>query len=150
MRMLMGLEAPDSGSINGIPESVSAVFQEDRLVEQLSVLDNIMLVLKSTEAAHTAAMSALSQLGLEAFAGTRASELSGGMQRRTALIRAVLCPSELLLLDEPFTGLDAGLVELSAEYILQKAHNRTVLIAGHIENELIKSNSTELSILRER
>lgn len=140
LRMLMGLETPDSGHISGIPDSISAVFQEDRLIEGLSVTDNIALVCPDTVKKEDI-IRELDMLRLGSCAFMPVNELSGGMSRRAALVRAVMHPGELLLLDEPFTGLDSDLIDLCTDYLLKRAAGRTCVIASHIRNERLEEIS---------
>ena len=84
---------------------VAVVFQEDRLCENLSPLSNIRLVTGSSLS--TSVLTAeLSKLGLTDCISHPVRKLSGGERRRVALLRALLAPWNLLLLDEPFKGLD--------------------------------------------
>ncbi len=148
LRMLMGLEKPDGGSISGVPADISAVFQEDRLIEDLTVLENIALMIPGK--ADPALIEAhLNEIGLPGCAGKTAGTLSGGMKRRTAIVRAVLHPSELLLLDEPFTGLDMFSAAMTVSYLLNHIDGRTAVIASHIPEALLEKNS-ELILFPER
>ena len=145
LRMLMGLEAPDTGSIAGIPDRIGAVFQENRLIDGLSVLKNISLVCPDSVSASDI-LRDLARTGLEGCASASVNELSGGMQRRVALVRACLYPCELLLLDEPFTGLDSELVAVCTDYLLEKTAGRTCIVAGHIRSPRLDAVSSEISI----
>lgn len=104
-RMMMGLEKPDAGAIKGLHgKRISAVFQENRLCSQLSAVGNIQLVTKNT--AVSIIESELHKLLTEDCLKKPVSELSGGMMRRVAIARAMIAESDIILMDEPFTGLD--------------------------------------------
>ena len=93
LRLILGLEKPDAGEITGVPEAKSALFQEDRLCPELSVLGNIRMVTGRT-VPEEEIRRLLAFLGLEESVETPARALSGGMARRTALARALLYPGE--------------------------------------------------------
>lgn len=106
LRLIAGLEAPDSGEIRGAEgKKISAVFQENRLLENLTAEKNILLTARSGFT-RMDARKLLDELGLSDAVQRRTGELSGGMQRRVAVARALAADYELLLLDEPLTGLD--------------------------------------------
>ena len=138
LRILMGLEAADSGQVEGLDGlRLSAVFQEDRLCANLSPVSNIRLVTGSS-LSRQEILSALAQAGLSDCAGQPARELSGGQRRRVALLRALLAPWDLLLLDEPFKGLDTETRKQIMDYVLLHFHKkpgRTVLLVTHDESE---------------
>ena len=145
MRILMGLVAPDSGSISGIPHDISVMFQEDRLIESLSAVDNISITAPDMAAMRLKCTEDLSALGLADYMHMPVRELSGGMKRRVCLIRAMLHASDLVLLDEPFTGLDAALISAVSRYILDRADGRTMLIASHIPDAELTAHSELLN-----
>lgn len=138
LRILMGLEAADSGQVEGLEGlRLSAVFQEDRLCANLSPVSNIRLVTGSS-LSRQEILSALEQTGLSDCAGQPARELSGGQRRRVALLRALLAPWDLLLLDEPFKGLDTETRKQIMDYVLLHFHKkpgRTALLVTHDESE---------------
>ncbi len=138
LRILMGLETADSGKIEGLDGlRLSAVFQEDRLCANLSPVSNIRLVTGSS-LSRQEILSALEQTGLSDCAGQPARELSGGQRRRVALLRALLAPWDLLLLDEPFKGLDTETRKQIMDYVLLHFHkkpSRTALLVTHDESE---------------
>lgn len=140
LRILMGLEAADSGQVEGLDGlRLSAVFQEDRLCANLSPVSNIRLVTGSS-LSRQEILSALAQAGLSDCAGQPARELSGGQRRRVALLRALLAPWDLLLLDEPFKGLDTETRKQIMDYVLLHFHKkpgRTVLLVTHDESEAV-------------
>lgn len=134
LRLLSGELKPDSGEISGLSDKrVSMVFQEDRLVGALSVKDNLAMVLPKDQ--WGAIEPALCALGLEGAAPRQAAKLSGGMRRRVAILRAMVVPFDLLLLDEPFKGLDKALLEVCARAIREKAQGKTVVLVTHDERE---------------
>lgn len=129
LRILLGLEAPDAGTVTGRPDRCSAVFQENRLFESFSALSNLSAVAKNGE--KSLLLQHLKELGLEESAHAPVSTLSGGMKRRVAIARAVLAPGDLLVLDEPFTGLDRETKELVLSYVKQHTKGRTLVLVTH-------------------
>jgi NitT/TauT family transport system ATP-binding protein len=106
LKLLAGLILPTSGSIEGLAgKRVSMVFQEDRLLPWRTALENAALFCGSE--AH--AKEILNALELNDALNKRPDELSGGMRRRTAIARALCYGGDILLLDEPFKGLDDAL-----------------------------------------
>ena len=105
LRILMGLERADAGKIEGLSRKrLTAVFQEDRLFPDLSARKNLLAVCPGAEGQQADRL--LEELGLRESRMQRIREMSGGMKRRVALARGVLYPADILLLDEPFRGLD--------------------------------------------
>ena len=142
-RILMGLEQADSGSLcfteNGHLLSkrprISAVFQEDRLCEAFTPLENVRMAAgRALSAGQIRKEMAL--LLPEESLDRPVFTLSGGMKRRTALCRAVLTPCEILLMDEPFTGLDSDTRNQAVRYILDRLQGRLLLIATHSEDDV--------------
>lgn len=134
LRLILGLEKPDSGTISGVPKEKSALFQEDRLCPGLSAAANIRMAVPHCPEGEIRQL--LGDLGLADSRNLPAAQLSGGMARRAALARALLAPGELLILDEPFTGLDADSHRLAAETILSHRRNRTLLLVTHDPQDL--------------
>jgi len=135
LNMMMGLESPDQGEIIGLEsQSVVAVFQEDRLCETLSVQSNIRLVLNSKQKAE-AILNHLKSVGLEKEAATPVKNLSGGMKRRVAIVRAVMAPSDVIIMDEPFKGLDEATKLRCMDYIKHNSGGKTLVISTHDERE---------------
>ena len=131
LRILMGLEHADSGSMSGIDiKSISCMFQEDRLIPYLSAIDNVRIVLRGKNNRDEIRNNLLSILPDDSL-DIPVSSLSGGMKRRVALARALSYPGKLIILDEPFTGLDKDTKLNVIDYILKMRNNRTLLIATH-------------------
>ena len=130
LRLIMGLERPDAGRIEGVPGRISAVFQEDRLCESLTAVQNV-LAGSAAQAGTAAAEEHLREVGLEGSLEQPVSVFSAGMKRRTALVRACLAEYDLLVLDEPFAGLDADTKDRMRAYIQKYTHGKTVLLVTH-------------------
>lgn len=113
LRLLMGLELPTTGTLHIAPAlaaHMSYVFQEPRLVPWRTCLENVLLPLellgKHEAAAVKRAVDLLQELGLADRMRHFPGELSGGMQMRVALARALVTQPKIILLDEPFAALD--------------------------------------------
>ena len=105
LRVLAGLEAPKSGQVMGIaPCNTAFLFQEDRLLPGRTVLQQLTDVISKDRWAEAPQWLELAELTGEEH--TLPHQLSGGMGRRLALVRALALGGELYLLDEPFTGID--------------------------------------------
>ncbi|MFO1039884.1 MAG: ABC transporter ATP-binding protein [Geminicoccaceae bacterium] len=148
LRLVAGLEAPTSGEIliNGrrltgpVPE-IGVVFQEPRLMPWLSVRDNTVFGLADLPRAERQARAdaVLAKVGLTRFADALPKSLSGGMAQRTALARALAGEPEVLLLDEPFSALDAMTRQALQEHLLQiwAQDLRTMLLVTHDLDEAV-------------
>lgn len=108
----------------------SMVFQDARLVEDASALDNVLVCADArVDASSVAALLRLLVPGIDVYA--RVAELSGGQRRRVEIARALLCPGDAVILDEPFTGLDTAARDACAEVVLDLLDGRMLLLATH-------------------
>ncbi|MCM1569237.1 MAG: ABC transporter permease subunit [Roseburia sp.] len=126
LRLFAGLERPDSGRLVK-PGSCGMLFQEDRLCMEYSALKNVELVTGDWDKGREALLQLLGQEDIE----KPCCQLSGGQRRRVALVRAMEAPAAFVLLDEPFTGMDAKTRVLAENYIAKKQQGRAVLMATH-------------------
>ncbi|MBR2258842.1 MAG: ATP-binding cassette domain-containing protein [Blautia sp.] len=131
LRLIAELEQPDGGNLIWENHRKTAFqFQEERLLEHLSAMDNIHFACPGYSDGQVS--EALEKLGIDsAQAKEPIAAFSGGMKRRVSLLRALLCPADLLLLDEPFKGLDEENVKKAAEYLRRMQNGRTVIMATH-------------------
>ena len=136
LRILMGLEQADHGLIlaDGTPQDMSslpasAVFQEDRLCESFSPIAGRSLKAPRIK-------WELARLLPEECLNRPVSTLSGGMKRRVAVARALLIPSHILLMDEPFTGMDDELKRNVISYIREKQDGRLLILSTHQEEDV--------------
>ena len=162
-RLILGLEKPDSGvilfgtsagntgnndikassgtvsksdlcRIRGVRPLISAVFQENRLLECYTAIENLRFALGkqySSEALTTYLLRLLPEDALN----KPVCEFSGGMKRRVAILRAILAPSEIILMDEPFTGLDADTRQLTIDLVKELCAGKLLIVATHSEDD---------------
>lgn len=133
-RILAGLERADSGRLVGFDRAkLSMVFQEDRLCEQLTAVTNVAIA--QTEPDRQEIRRELARILPESCLYQPVSTLSGGMKRRTAIARALLADSDVLLMDEPFTGLDEENREKVMAWVREKQGDRLLLLTTHRPEE---------------
>lgn len=136
LQILLGLIKADKGYIIGLDgKRVSAVFQENRLIEGIDAIHNIKLVCEKQVTVDRIEKE-LIQVGLTEYKNKPVVKLSGGMQRRVAIVRALLANSDLVVMDEPFKGLDENLKKQVIQYVINKTIGKTVLIVTHDKEEV--------------
>lgn len=142
LRLILGLEKPQKGSINKTKGKAAVVFQDNILLPFKTVLENITLM----GADKDTALFQLKALGIESFANSLPDELSGGMQRRAAIARALSTDFDFLVLDEPFTGLDEDNIKLAAKHILDTVKGKPIILVTHslYEAELLNTKIIKL------
>ncbi len=131
LRMIAGLETPDDGRIEkeGI-QKITMVFQENRLCDFLDPIENIRIVTPKNvlDAEIIEILQAI--LPKEAL-HQKVKEFSGGMKRRVAVARSLLAPSDMILMDEPFTGLDEVTKSKVIDFIKAYQKGRIIVISSH-------------------
>ena len=155
LNIIGGVLKPDSGNIEGIEnKTISYIFQEPRLLPWKTVRDNIDFVL-SREMNLSERKSKLDELlklvDMEGFADYYPSQLSGGMSQRVSLARAFALPSQIILMDEPLSGLDVSLKRniLNRFVDIWKNDRRTVIYVTHdIDEALMLGN--EIFVIGEK
>jgi NitT/TauT family transport system ATP-binding protein len=133
--ILMGLEKADSGEIQGLDEKrIAAVFQEDRLIEHWDAIANVKLVCDKNISNDQIAQE-FAKVDLTEYEDKPVHKLSGGMRRRVAIVRALLSTSNLVIMDEPFKGLDSRLKQKVIAYVKEKTRGKTVICVTHDRDE---------------
>jgi ABC-type multidrug transport system ATPase subunit len=136
IHILMGITKADSGVVLGIEQkNISAIFQEDRLSENITVLKNIRLVCDK-HISDQEIIKHITKVGLKDYLFEPIHKLSGGMRRRVAIVRAIIVKSDIVIMDEPFKGLDDTTKSDIIAYIKKYTRNRTVVIVTHDQREI--------------
>lgn len=126
LRLILGLEKADSGEIDGLYNKMSAVFQENRLFENMTIEENVKYVTDTP-----LDLELVSKLCLKPYLGKEVSALSGGTKRRVEILRALSVDADLVIMDEPFTGLDDITKIHTMDTIMEYSHNKMVIISTH-------------------
>lgn len=132
--LITGTIKADSGTISGVPDRLSIVFQEDRLCESFSAISNIRLV-TGDRMSDEEILQHFEELGIADSAYMPVSNLSGGMKRRVTIARAICYDSELILLDEALKGLDDERRHLTMDYIKKHSQGKTIICITHDPKE---------------
>lgn len=147
LNMIGGLIKPDSGLMEGFEgKRFSYVFQETRLLPWKTVEGNLDFVLDHSlpkEERKALTDNLLKMVKMEAFANYYPSQLSGGMAQRVSIARAFAVPSDIILMDEPFSGIDINLKQTMLQHFLEiwKNDRRTILYVTHdVDEALLLSN----------
>ena len=133
MRILSGLDYDYIGHIENQPQHPMILFQEDRLIGNISALSNMMLLAHDRDSA----MDRLRAAGLGDDWRKTVSELSGGMRRKLAIARFMLLDGDALFLDEPFRALDEESKRKAAADLRSFRRGRTMVFITHDEEDLM-------------
>ena len=135
LRIILGLEKPDSGRVRLLGDykyawiNAGVVFQEDRLCEDFSAVENVAMVNRRLSA--KIARQELCKLLPEDELDKPVRELSGGMRRRVCIIRACIIPTDVIIMDEPFAGLDDDNRKKAIDYIRSIQATTPLVITAH-------------------
>ncbi len=133
--LIAGLACPDEGEVKVI-DDISMVFQEDRLIPWLSAIENISLVLKDKELGLNTAKKYMNNMQLTHINNKKPQELSGGMKRRVAIARALAYDKKIMLMDEPFKGLEQELKNQIMDQVIKLAADKLIVIVTHEKAEI--------------
>lgn len=142
LRLIAGLETPTDGTVRCDAQRIATVFQENRLAPWLTVRENLLLVTDDVNAVE----EALVAVSLKEAAEQHPNELSGGMQRRVAIARALAFGGDLLLLDEPFNGLDEALKVSIAAKLRERFAGRPIVLVTHSLDEAALFDATVVNL----
>lgn len=133
LRIVLGLLKPDSGTVENSFAKTAAVFQEPRLLPWRTAAENVNLVLSDNRSTMETAKAWLAKLELGEAVDKYPGELSGGMQQRVSIARAMAMEADLLVLDEPFKAMDEA---LQKQVIARVAETKAaILLVTHEEEE---------------
>ena len=136
LNIILGVEVPDSGQVLGIEDrNIAVVFQEDRLCEGFTAKENVKLVLKKKVSSEEI-YNNFYEVGLEDIENKKVSELSGGMKRRVAIVRALMAQSDIIIMDEPLKGLDVDTKLKVIKYIKKNCEGKTLIFTSHDMEEV--------------
>lgn len=151
LQLLNGTLRPTGGEITGLPQQTANLFQEPTLLPQLTAKENIMLggaAYYDRAILEQQSLRLLTAFQLEKQAEMYPAALSYGQQQRVALARALMFPAGLLLLDEPFNGLDVELRQLVARFLVewQQEKQATVVFSSHHADEIRAMNADVITL----
>ena len=149
LNIISGLDTPDSGTVECADRHISYMFQSARLLPWRTVYENLRLVREDAEKDEIIAL--IEAVGLKGFENYYPGQLSGGMAKRCALARAFHYGGRLLLMDEPFQGLDYGLrmEMLSMLLAIWHSERRSVLFVTHEIDEAL-TVASRIAVLSSR
>lgn len=144
LHILLGLVKPDSGTLEGFSHKKAAVFQEDRLCEEFSAFINVWMVTNKVE--KQTVRKELERLLPKESIDAPVSTLSGGMKRRTAIVRALMADGDIIFMDEPFSGLDEKTKKNVMDYIKEKTENKTLIMSTHNKADAVYMESKVITL----
>ena len=140
LKIIANLISPDLGKVTLATHNISMLFQKNALFDSLSVLDNLLFPLKEKKGligkpAHTRSMHLLKEVGLAESAHLFPNEISGGMQKRLGIARALVVEPQIILYDEPTAGLDP-ITSRSIADLIRKMQNETQNTSVIVTNDI--------------
>ena len=131
LNLLLGLEKVDSGNIYRDFSKASVIFQENRLIEEISAFDNLKIVKNNPKLIE----EILGNLNIDQIYNP-VYKFSGGMKRRVAIARAIIFDGEILVMDEPFTGIDDDNKNTIINLIKERFASKTIILVSHDKEDL--------------
>lgn len=133
INLILGLEKQDSGKIYKDFSKASVIFQEDRLIDEISAFDNLKIVNDNARLIE----ETLGILNIEDLQ-TPIRKFSGGMKRRVAIARALIFDGDILIMDEPFVGIDDENKNIAIDFIKEKFAEKTIILVSHNKDDMAK------------
>lgn len=133
INLILGLEKANSGDIYKGFSKASVIFQEDRLIDEISAVDNLKII-KDNPSLIKDTLRALNIEDLK----TPMSKFSGGMRRRVAIARALIFDGDILIMDEPFAGIDDYNKNIAIDLIKEKFAEKTIILVSHNKDDMAK------------
>lgn len=133
INLILGLEKEDSGNIYKDFSKASVIFQEDRLIDEISAFDNLKIVNDNTILIE----ETLGILNIEDLQ-TPIAKFSGGMKRRVAIARALIFDGDILIMDEPFAGIDEENKNIAIDLIKKRFAGKTIILVSHDKDDMAK------------
>lgn len=145
LKVLWGLKKTDKGEVKGNCLTMAGVFQENRLFEEYTAIENVFATGRCARD-YQAVQAALGEILPVEDLEKPVKEYSGGMKRRVEIARAMLSESPVILMDEPFSGLDEKTKDNSILFIEKYRKNRTILLTTHCPSDIKKVNAEEYKL----
>ena len=147
--IISGLDLDYAGEVSGVPERISYLFQEDRLLPYHTVIDNVLFTMPedmNKKEKMLLAEQCLAKMELSDAKCDFPHQLSGGMARRAAIARSLCYPCDLLILDEPFNGLNAELKTSVVDALKESiaGNKKCVIVITHDLNPFDNENNINI------
>ena len=141
LRLISGLNEPRKGEIFNKFKKMTYLFQENRLLTWKNALENVLLVMDKAD--QNSVLKLFAKVGLSQKDALKyPNELSGGMRQRVAFVRAIVTKPDLLLMDEPFSGLDYDMKEILIDIVSQRvSEGMSIILVTHDRMEAIKMSN---------
>ena len=141
LRLISGLNEPRKGEIFNKFKKTTYFFQENRLLTWKNALENVLLVMDKPD--QNSVLKLFAKVGLSQKDALKyPNELSGGMRQRVAFVRAVVTKPDLLLMDEPFSGLDYDMKEILIDIVSQRvSEGMSIILVTHDRIEAVKMSN---------
>lgn len=141
LRLISGLNEPRKGEIFNKFKKMTYFFQENRLLTWKNALENVLLVMDKAD--QNSVLKLFAKVGLSQKDALKyPNELSGGMRQRVAFVRAIVTKPDLLLMDEPFSGLDYDMKEILIDIVSQRvSEGMSIILVTHDRMEAIKMSN---------